>query len=583
MKRNSRLDDINFHFDAMNWMAQYLKISTVHGQIRPLVANIAQLKVHNTLLLQEKAGVGIRALILKARREGVSTYVAGRFFMECNILPNRTATVVSADAEATDKVFKMTTRFQDHMPPNFKRPTDYSSRKEIIYSAPHSSAIQCYTAGKEVLGRGGLTHYLHATEFAFWARAMEQFGGAVQEVPDGPGTMVIIESTANGVGGAFYDMYSQAVDDWKKSQDVRNYIPIFLPWFVFPDYTMEPEEGFETGKPHSEIVDQEWCEAEEELVRRFHCRPDQLMWRRWAIKNRCQGRLSLFQQEFPSNEEEAFVSSGRMVFSGAQIARQASKCKRPVLVLFQKNNEYYPVNSAFDSWQLVGEKRATYSYVMGVDCCEGKSVDSSDPKADSDYHGIVILCRDTSEVVAAYKGQCDQKTLGKQVLLAARYWNNAWINIELPTGAVLLEFLKENGYENIVRRRKGHEGLFTEETEEFGFKTTTTTRPILVKNVVSEIDHLTVGIDDIVSEMRTFVYNKEGKEIHQPGKHDDLLFGLFLAYYAHLHCPVDARWEDADFHTGIPPVAPEILELNRAYCIDPGVEYEREEYSWQTC
>jgi len=233
-------------------------------------------------------------------------------FYEINARPMRNACVCSADADASNKVFKMARLFQDKMPDGVKRATDYSSRNEIVYSKPHMSSFSVATAGKDVLGRGGLTHFLHLSEFAFWNNAKEQLGGALQEVPDDTDTIVIIESTANGVGGAFYDIYMEAYEDYLKSKDLRNFLPIFLPWYIFPKYVMD---GFlEVGKPHAAWVDPEWCEYEDELVRSMGCTPEQLMWRRWAIKNRCQGDLSLFKQEYPATVQEAFQASGRPYF-----------------------------------------------------------------------------------------------------------------------------------------------------------------------------------------------------------------------------------------------------------------------------
>src|SRR6185312_1228994 len=48
---------------------------------------------------------------------------------------------------------------------------------------------------------------------------------------------------------------------------------------------------------------------------------EQLNWRRWAISNRCQGDLRLFQQEYPSNLEESFLSTNRQIFVASHIAR----------------------------------------------------------------------------------------------------------------------------------------------------------------------------------------------------------------------------------------------------------------------
>ena len=133
----------NTNFDYLSWMATYLKIISMYGDVLYLKCNPAQLMVHKALQMQYEKNLPVRAIVLKARREGVSTYTEGRFFADINRLPNRYACVCSADQEATDKVFKMTGMFQDHLPSHIRRDTKYSSRKEIVYTEPHRSSFLC--------------------------------------------------------------------------------------------------------------------------------------------------------------------------------------------------------------------------------------------------------------------------------------------------------------------------------------------------------------------------------------------------------------------------------------------------------
>jgi hypothetical protein len=45
------------------------------------------------------------------------------------------------------------------------------------------------------------------------------------------------------------------------------------------------------------------------------------------------------------------------------------------------------------------------------------------------------------------------------------------------------------------------------------------------------------GFKEIIDEMRTFVYDKNGKPGHMAGRHDDLLFGCMIAIQQHLEMP----------------------------------------------
>ena len=75
-------------FDYLKWMYTNLKIVSMYGDVLYLECNPAQVRVHKAIQMQYDKGLPVRAIILKARREGVSTYGVGRFFADINRLPN---------------------------------------------------------------------------------------------------------------------------------------------------------------------------------------------------------------------------------------------------------------------------------------------------------------------------------------------------------------------------------------------------------------------------------------------------------------------------------------------------------------
>lgn len=549
-----------------NWSAVNLSIIDMQGRMRLLDLNIAQQKVHNTLELQRKAGLPMRVIILKARREGVSTYIEGRYFCEINRKQMRFACVCSADVAATQKVFGMAKLFQEKLPEDIKLDTIYSSRNEIVYAAPHRSSFLLQTAGKDVLGRGGLTHYLHATEFAFWQRAKEQFGGASQEVPDDPETIIAIESTANGVGGAFYDMYDQAVTDWRKTKDLNNYIPIFLPWYIFPAYSKPLPKDFE-------------MDAEEKaILSEFSLSPEQMYWRRWAIKNKCQNDISLFRQEYPSTWIEAFQATGNPVFTNSMISYQNVNTAEPRYCIFTKKG-IQDVERKFNCWQIRTLPRFDHQYCMGIDTMEGRISDVQDPKSKLDCDGVTIMDRTMGENVAIYHGRGNQDDLADQCLLAAERYNDPWLGPEIPNSMVLLKRFKERGYQNIYNRQVHDEQLEAKDSENLGWRTTMITRKYLVDDFITAMRNqsLLVGFSDIVDEMRTFIKDKSGKPIHQAGKHDDLLFSSMIALQIHLRCPLNPQ-PYPDSHTSGYEEKDKEYKLCFSGAIDTGIEEEDDDY-----
>lgn len=531
--------ELDRQYDFVNWCVYNLKIIDMRGKLIGLDLNDAQLRVHATLEIQRRAGLPVRAIILKARREGVSTYVEARFFYWLNMLANRFACVASADIDGSDKIFGMTKLFQKQMPDAIKRETEYSSRKEITFADPHRSKMLVQTAGKQVLGRGGLTHFFHCSEFAFWEDARTQFGGAAQEVPDYPDTEIIIESTANGMGNAFHDMYERAVFDWNETKDPNNYLPIFLPWYLFKEYRKKPSTGF--------VPD----EHEELLAKRHNLDIEQIYWRRWAIKNKCQNDEELFRQEYPSSWQEAFTTSGNPVFKDETINYQSVRTiKEPKLLMFTGScrddiNVQY-VNRSLNCWQVKEFPRKNGQYTIGIDTMEGRISDASDEKSQLDYHGVSVFDRDKNEVVAIYKGRGAQHELGLQCLLAARYFNDAWVIPEIPNGMVLLQIFKNDGYSNIFSRIIHEEQFVEKDSEELGWRTTLVTRKWLVDDfitLVTDPEPILLNFADIVEEMRWFVKDKNGKPIHSSGKHDDLLFSTMLAVQGHKKCPLSLTFD----------------------------------------
>ncbi len=524
------------------WMASNLKIVDMDGKISRLSLNIAQRMLHKTIEdIQLANGYPVRIIICKARRTGMSTYSEGRFFYEINKRKNVNAVVASADIASTNKVFKMAKMFQKNMPRSIRRTTDYSNRKEIVYADPHGSAFIAQTAGTDVLGRGGQNHYFHATEFGHWKDAKTQFGSAMQEVPDND-SMVIIESTANGVGGAFHDMFWQAVDDWKFSKSPGNFLPVFLPWFIFPDYQRKIpyDVKFQVGKPHASNTPPEWLEVENELVRKYGLSIQQLYWRRWAIKNKCQNDMVLFEQEYPRDPNVAFSSTGRNVFLHSKV--EAIECKDShTATLIQQNGNIQaePVNVQRNCWQIWRKPQKGHSYTIGIDTMEGTQADPDDPKSNYDYHAVSVYDRDTSEFAAAYLGRGGQRELGQQCALAAKWYNDAWIAPELPCGMVVLDVLKESGYDRIYQRQMADEQRIESDSLNLGWRTTITTRPKMVDNFKTAFSEgeLKIYSRDLVDEMRTFVYDKHGSPRHRPGKHDDLLFASMIALQLHLRLP----------------------------------------------
>jgi len=310
---------------------------------------------------------------------------------------------------------------------------------------------------------------------------------------------------------------------------------MFFPWYKFPEYTMPvPDSRLITLQTDKD----ERYGDEKGLVQEYKYTSGQVYWRRLKV-DEFKGDLGQFAEKYPANAEEAFQSSGRPVFSPAAVKRQESMCMKGSYYLYDDEGVRFGVEQTMDSWHIIHTPEPDHQYCIGVDTCEGRLSDANDAKSKPDYHGVAVFDRTTRQFVAVYRGSCEQVTLGEQVYHAGIEYNNAWIAPELPNGSVVLNYLKDNTYPSIYQRQKGTESDNTTDSDLLGWRTTVVTRPYLVNNMIGVMrdGDVIFGFKEIINEMRTFVYDKNGKPGHMSGRHDDLLFGCMIAIQQHLEMP----------------------------------------------
>ena len=274
--------------DFEDYAKSCLKIRTKSGAIAPLVLNRAQSHLHARLEAQLARTGKVRALLLKARQQGFSTYVQARFYWHVTHRRGTQAFILTHQREATDTLFGMADRFHAHCPRLVKPATGTSNGKELSFDKM-DSGYTVGTAGTEAVGRSKTIQLLHGSEAAFWKNAGDHFAGVVQAVPDGPGTEIIIESTGNGPAGEFWERWQRA------EAGVGDYQAVFVPWFWSDEYRRPPPEGFALD------------EAEAEVARLHGLDLAQMAWRRAKLAELKDPLL--FMQEYPATAAEAFQRS----------------------------------------------------------------------------------------------------------------------------------------------------------------------------------------------------------------------------------------------------------------------------------
>jgi hypothetical protein len=275
--------------DFLHYAPRCLKIRTKSGKVVPLALNVAQRYIHEKVEEQRAATGRVRAIILKGRQQGCSTYVEGRFYWRVSHSKGVRAFILTHEEEASNNLFELADRYHEHCPTLVKPSTSASNAKELFFDRL-DSGYKVGTAGNKAVGRSSTVQLFHGSEVGFWPNAQMHAAGVMQAIPDEPGTEAFLESTANGLGNYFHKQW-QAAEAGQSA-----YIAIFVPWYWQPEYQKTVPADFELD------------EEEREYLAAYGLTMEQMAWRRAKIIE-LEDPI-LFKQEYPATAAEAFQVAG---------------------------------------------------------------------------------------------------------------------------------------------------------------------------------------------------------------------------------------------------------------------------------
>lgn len=513
------------------YIQTFLKIIDKKGKTVPLILNEPQKRLYDTVKEQWNAGKPIRIIILKARQMGFSTLTGAIIFWMAATAYNVRCMIVAHKEDATNNLFQMYRRFYDNLPDRIKPMLQASNAQELVFDRPTrykgdskglGSRIRCATAGGQGVGRSFTLMALHISELAFWpGNKAETLLGLLQAVPEEPGTLIIIESTANGFE-EFKKRWDDAVAAQRRGED--GYIPIFFAWHEMREYRRRVPKGFTR------------TEEEEELSLSFGLDDEQLAWRRWAIQNLCGGDVNTFRQEYPATPDEAFIATGKCVFDkDVLIARRKAVENDP----WERGNFRIRRNilEKIESFQWVPDKKGYIRirkkpengvpYVIGGDTAGTGTVGT-----DTDYFVGQVLDNRTGEQVAVLHERLDEREYAEQMYCLGMYYNKALIGVEINYSTYPEKKLEELGYKNLYVRQQIDNNT-GKVMDAFGFETTPQSRPLIIDGLKDVFRYHPELITDFetLGEMLTFIYAKGRRPQAEQGEHDDLVMALAIAHY----------------------------------------------------
>ena len=501
---------------AMDYIEGCLKIKTKSGTVVPFRLNDAQKKLYAVAKRQQDAGKPVRLIILKARQLGFSTLTEGLIFHACATRKNVNALIVAHREDATANLFRMSKLFYDELPAPVKPMLRASNAQELVFENPSKlrserearpglrSRIRCATAGGRGIGRSDTLQCVHLSEYAFWPDGADgkasTLAGILQAVPSLPGTMVVIESTANGF------------EDFKERWDAavageNDFEPVFFAWFENPDYSMPVVPGTE------------WTPEERDLKAAYQLTDEQLQWRRWCIANNCGGSLDMFRQEYPASPGEAFLHSGTGVFDNEQIVLRMERLPSAAGRGEFTDGEWTESETgAITLYELPEEG---VPYVLGGDTAgEG-----------SDYFTAIVIDNVTGRIVAKLRQKYSEPEYVRQIFALGRFYNDALVAIETNFSTYPVMKLQEMEYPNQYSRER--EDTYTRQMRKsYGFRTDRQSRPRAIANLVEVFSSHPEWFTDreLLEEMLTFCYNEDHRPEALAGKHDDLVMGAAITY-----------------------------------------------------
>lgn len=543
----SLIDDFNDH---AAFCRECLTIRNNVGDQVAMELSAGQIALDEMIQRQRAKKRPVRIVALKTRRSQFTSGACAEIFHEVAFFPGRRAAIIAdqyfpAAIEAFDYLVQFDLSYKPFRrhgswvqkpklitPKKPKTPVPEGSTLEMQWA--NSSGVDVYSAVPGSVGRGGGRHWVLFDEAHWYRDAKSTLTGAMNMIPDSLETGIIIQSTANGMGGEFYDLCQMAQDPANE----QGFEFLFFGWLSHKPYSM-PLEG-DAAKFQASL------NPEERLLVDMHgATLEQLNWRRWKILTSCRGEVDQFHQEFPTTAQEAFLSSGRPVFDHVDLSRHPvfKGVSGELSVIEQgpiKRLVFVPREDERGLVTVWRRPEAGRLYCAGADPSMGVDVDTDKRGKNPDYSVAGIADTHTGELVAMLRGRLRPGAFAEYLAIFLRWYNWAFVCPEVNDRGFFDAFLS-TGYpiEQIFSRKRDPSDRRPGRIEELGFETTGLSRSWLVGAAEDAVRGMSIVIHSavVIRECQTFVIKPNSKREHQDNCHDDCVIMIGLTELARRQAP----------------------------------------------
>jgi hypothetical protein len=379
----------------------------------------SQVRRLNLMREQWRTQGHIRIIDLKSRRVGFSSQTTALFTCRGLGFPNMNMKVVAHLTVSAEELFRVPSDLMKGFP-GFPV-EDIQSKRIYFRHADGDSHLTIATAGTPAAGRGGTLSALLLSEAASYTDD-EIFTAMISSVSKGPGSIIVIESTANGregPGEAFSEYWDEAVAG-------RNgYIYNFASWLEDPAFIRAEEEAEDAPADDLE---------KELMAPPFNATREQIAWMRRTKADDCRNIESKFLQDFPHCPEVAFQISGSPAFPRDELAYaettvKPALCRGRFIRTGGVTGQFKFVREDNGPWHIwkfpfdANMRSDGYKYYAGADAALGMD--------EGDFAAISVLCGQTGELAARFAERVPPEQLADQMDMVGRYYNMAMVNPEL--------------------------------------------------------------------------------------------------------------------------------------------------------
>lgn len=536
-----------------------------------------------------RAGKPIRIILLKARQWGGST--TSQIYMAWLQLVHRTglnSLIISNYNKGSETIKGMFKKMIEAYPVSMLHDVGdvYSDNEEKLVGVGRSGLTQLVPQRNATISigsaespdscRGGDYALVHLSEVGLWKatdgkKPEDIVRSACSGVLYRPYTMIVYESTANGVGNFFHNEYVAAKDPKIKSQ----FEPLFISWFDIELYQLpfenhEELEKFATWLHHNRLNNSAPSDREE-------C--GKYLWWLWEIGATLEGIHWYVEErakyhdhgsmasEYPSDDVEAFVNSGAAVFDKYAVEALRSATKKPPRYI---GDIYAHGDEGEDAlrdlkfkedaqgmlwvWNLPDpvnpndQEEVTDRYLTVVDV--GGRSHKADWSVIVVFDRLLMMDGGKPSVVAQWYGHIDMDLLAWKAAQIAAFYDNSMLVIESNTlethdkerdvdgdqSAAILNQIKDI-YPNLYARKQSEDAIIQGLPVRYGFHTNIATKPMIISTLVKVIrEGLYIERDKrCIDEYLNYEKKPNGSFGAKQGTHDDLLMtraiGLHICFY----------------------------------------------------